>query len=86
MVKLPYNYYLQADKHQIILCTKREKGERYDTRGYYTTLIGALHGWRKMVTRDIINTDNIQSMNEIITELRKLNEQAEEIIARIEVN
>lgn len=84
MIPLPYGYYLDADKHQIILCTKREGG-RYDSIGFYTTLLGALEGWTKKVVRDIIASDEVHSIHELLDRFRQVNEEAKAIIGSVDI-
>lgn len=84
MIQLPGGYFLGADRHAITLNTKRGKG-RYEIRGYYPTLSGALDGWRRKVTRDILGRDELQEMRDVLSELRQLDETARHMIEQVDL-
>ena len=84
MVELPGGYCLRADDYEITLCTMRKSG-RYDIRGHYTTLSGALNGWRRKIARDIIGRKELQEMHDVLSELRQLDEAARHMIEQVDL-
>lgn len=73
-----------ADRHAITLNTKRGKG-RYEICGYYPTLSGALDGWRRKISRDIIGRDELQEMHDVLAELRQMDETARRMIEQVKL-
>ena len=84
MIQLPGGYFLGADRHAITLNTKRGKG-RYEICGYYPTLSGALDGWRRKISRDIIGRDELQEMHDVLAELRQMDETARRMIEQVKL-
>lgn len=79
MVKLDKNYYLSADSNCYILYTKTEKKDKngndvYMNEGYYNTIESALQGLMKKELRKYISKKNIQTMEELLTEVKRLEE------------
>lgn len=79
MIKLDKNYYLNADSNCYILCTNtgrkdKEGNEVYENEGYYTSIESLLNGLIKKETRKFISKKGIQSMEELLNEIKRLEE------------
>lgn len=64
-IKLDKDYYITADTSNITLCTKKAekkpqeersgKSSPYATVGYYSSVLGALEGYRKIKLREAVS-------------------------------
>lgn len=88
-MKLDGDYFLTADEHNITLCTKRKpkddttdggntkrKVNPVNVIGYYSTLLGALKGYRHICLREGINA------SKTLDDLRKYMEAFDERIVK----
>jgi hypothetical protein len=74
MVQLPGGYFLGADEYAIGLYTQRESG-RYDVKGYYTTLEGAIIGWTRRVERSIVGRKQMITLEEVLQEIQLMDQK-----------
>lgn len=79
MIQLDKNYFLNADSNCYILCTKADRKDKegndvYNNEGYYHSIEGVLQGLMKKELRKFISKKNLQSMEELLKEVKRLQE------------
>ena len=79
MIKLDKNYFLNADSNCYILCTKADRKDKegndvYNNEGYYNSIESALQGLIKKELRKYISKKSIQSIEELLNEVKRLEE------------
>lgn len=82
MIYIEGNWYIDSDELQYMLLEQTEckdsKGENKTVRkieGYYSTLYGAVKGYRDMCIRKSVKSGNYRTLKEVLQEIRQLDDR-----------
>lgn len=88
MIKITDRFYINANTNSYVLqektTVKDEQSKNYGQEifkdlGYYTTLESCLKGFLKTITREYINKEEKNNLNELLEEVKKQNEFIESL-------
>ena len=96
MIRINYDYYIDTDGRNYILCKDYHKTEKrvmpdgreaefrvFDTLGYYGTLSGALRGLSGILSMKKIS-EGEYTLSEAVEEIRKINKGLSDLLERYE--
>lgn len=92
MIHIRDDWYIDADDRQVVLCRRTERvngktGEKeviYLPKGYYTSLTGALLGYRDLLVRNRIHDGHYESVCEAIRAVTGANDEIRKLIEEVQ--